>query len=167
MKEERVPAGEVLDCQVQPTRSFAPLGAVSGGFLLLRAAMCEMTWYFNRDNKQTQVEAGPFSFMANRETLEINPGYTYTYFQAMVHRDALEPEWPLDPDANMKVSCLKLLERSEKGDTLCLFLTPVHDVAGSFRRVALLQIVDAIYRYNPPIKTDFFAGCGRQEVRII
>ncbi|KAF2833726.1 HET-domain-containing protein [Ophiobolus disseminans] len=167
MVDERVPAVDVLDCQVELTRSFAPLGAVSSGSLLLRGQMCEVTWYFNRSNKQTQVETGNFSFLADRETVETLPGYLTTHFQALVHRDALEPDWSSDPEASMKVLCLKLRARSQKGDSLCLFLVPAHGSKGALRRIASFRIVDAVYRFDPPIATDFFEGCERKEVKII
>jgi len=105
--------------------------------------------------------------MADRETVETIPGYLSTHFQGLVHWDALEPGWSKDPEASMKVSCLKIRERSRKGDTLCLFLVPVGDSAEAFHRIASFRIVDAIYRYDPPLDTDFFEGCEWKEVRII
>ncbi|KAH7073777.1 heterokaryon incompatibility protein-domain-containing protein [Paraphoma chrysanthemicola] len=167
MQDERVPAVEVLDCQVQLQHTFAPFGAVTSGFLELRAQMQEMIWYFNRDDRQIQVEAHAFSCIANREKCETLPEYLNTVFQAYVSWDALETDWSKDPDASMKVWCLKLRERSQKGDTLCLFLVPADSVAGSFRRIAAFRIVDAIYRFNPPVSRDFFEGCEWQVVRIV
>ncbi|OAL02557.1 hypothetical protein IQ06DRAFT_118132 [Phaeosphaeriaceae sp. SRC1lsM3a] len=167
MLDERVPAIEILDCQVQLSRPSAPFGVVREGVVKLRGQICEMTWYFNRDNKQVQVEAGNISFMADRATAEELPGYKSTLFQGWVDRDALRPDWSQHVDASMEVSCLKLRERSQKGDTLCIFLIPALETPGAFRRIASFRMVDALYRYDPPLKIGVFSDCPWRDILII
>lgn len=167
MLDERVPAIEILDCQVQLSRPSAPFGVVREGVVKLRGQICEMTWYFNRDNKQVQVEAGNISFMADRATAEELPGYKSNLFQGWVDRDALRPDWSQHVDASMEVLCLKLRERSQKGDTLCIFLIPALKTPGAYRRIASFRMVDALYRYDPPIKIGVFSDCPWRDILII
>jgi hypothetical protein len=167
MTSERIPAVEILDCKVTLSRPSAPFGAVTDGYIKLRGQIREMTWYFNRSNKQVQVDAGDVLFMADRATAEQHPGYESTLFQGLVSRDALQPDWSQDPEARMQVSCLKLRERSQKGDTLCIFLVPAADRLGAFRRVSCFRMVDALYRDDPPLDIPVFAGCEWREVVIV
>jgi hypothetical protein len=167
MLDERVSAVEVVDCQIRLARSFAPFGAVENGFLVVKAQMRQVTWYFNRSNKQVQVVADNTTFMADREMAESLPGHLSSHFEGIVIRDALEPDWSQDADASLEVSCLKVRERTQKGDTLCLFLIPAQDVTGAFRRIASFRIIDALYRFDPPIEFNLFSGCAWQQVRII
>lgn len=164
---ERVPAVQILDVQVTLARPSAPFGAVTNGFIKLRGQVCEMMWYFNRTNKQIQIEAGDLSFMADRATAEELPTYEKTLFQGLVSRDALRPEWPKEPEASMEVMCLKLRERSQKGDTFCIFLVPALERPGAFRRVSCFRMVDALYRDDPPLSIPVFEDCEWREVVII
>jgi hypothetical protein len=167
MFDERVSAVEIVDCQVDLAHFFAPFGAVRGGHLIVKAQMREMTWYFNRCNRQVQVEAEDVTFMADRQTAESLPGYLSSNFEGIVIRDALEPDWSQDVNAALQVSCLKVWERTLKGDTLCLFLVPAQDQVGAFRRVASFRVIDALYRFDPPIGSDLFSKCTWQTVRIV
>jgi hypothetical protein len=167
MLDEHVSTVEIVDCKVQLARPFAPFGAVKNGYLIVKAQIRQVTWYFNHSNRQVQVMAESMAFMANRETAESLPGYLSSLFEGIVIRDALEPDWPQDVDANLQVSCLKVRERSQKGDTLCLFLVPAQDVPGGFRRIASFRIMDALYRFDPPIESDFFSGCALHQVKIV
>jgi hypothetical protein len=105
--------------------------------------------------------------MADRETDEALPGYLSTQFQGWVDWDAREHGWSRDPDASMKVSCLKLRKWSENSNTLCLFLVRVSDVPGSFQRIASFRTMDALYRFKMLIKINLFEGCEMEEVRIV
>lgn len=167
MDPSRIPAIEILDCKITLSRQSAPFGAVTAGSLALRGQIRAMTWYFNRSNKQVQLDADGMSFMADRATAEQHPGYKSTLFQGFVSRDALRPDWSQHPEARMRVSCLKVRERSQKGDTFCVFLVPAADWLGAFRRVACFRMVDAMYRDDPPLDIPVFKDCEWKDVVII
>jgi hypothetical protein len=156
----------VLACSVDLKCIFAPFGAVSAGILTIRGQALPARWYYNEDRLHINMVDDQVFVTGNREYVEAQTGEGTTVFIGWIHQDAVEPMWSNDADAFRTILCFRLRTAGYKRGSMVLLLEIVGDT-GSYRRLGILEIGDAIYRYKPRTIRNIFADLSDTIVTII